>query len=98
MALPGGALTDGSGTITAGGTSQEVFEQKPDRQYLLIQNVGDDDLWVNFDIDAVESQPSILLASGAALEFSAAGTGIVPTASVNIIGATTDQPFTAKEF
>lgn len=96
-AIGSGALGDGSGTITAGGTSQEVFPADTGRQYLLIQNVSAGDLWINFGIAAVVSQPSIKLAAGAAIEFSAAGTGVVPTSTINIIGATTGQAFTAKE-
>lgn len=96
-AIGSGALTDGSGTITTGGTSQVVFTANKGRQYLLIQNVSDADQWVNFGIAAVVSQPSIKLAAGAALEFSAAGTGVIPTDTINIIGATTGKGFTAKQ-
>lgn len=97
-AIPGGSLVDGSADLTAGGTSEQVFAENVSRQYLLIQNLDDtDSLWVEFGDDAVEDQPSIRLVAGAALEFSAGGTGIVPTASVHVIGPTTGQPFTAKE-
>lgn len=96
-AIGSGALEDGSGTITTGGTAQTVFPANTGRQYLLIQNVSDEDQWVNFGIAAVASQPSIKIAAGNALEFSAAGTGVVPTALVSIIGATTGKAFTAKE-
>lgn len=96
-AIGSGALGDGSGTITAGGTSQQVFPADTGRQYLLIQNVSDGDLWVNFGIAAVVGQPSIKLLASGSLEFSSAGTGVVPTSTVNIIGATTGKAFTAKE-
>lgn len=96
-AIGAGALIDGSGTIAVGGAAQEVFPANTGRQYLLIQNVSDGDLWVDFGTDAVVSQPSIKVAAGASLEFSVGGTGVVPTAAVSIIGATSTKAFTAKE-
>lgn len=96
-AIGAGALIDGSGTITAGGTAQDVFDENKGRQYLLIQNVSDEDLWINFGIDAVASQPSIKIVANGSAEWSEAGTGVVPTALMSIIGATTGKAFTAKE-
>ena len=93
----GGNLVDGSGAIATGGTSQQVFARNVGRQYLLIQNISDETMWVNFGIAAVQDQPSIRIVSGAALEFSSAGTGVVPTATVNIISATTGKKYVAKE-
>jgi hypothetical protein len=97
QATPGGSLIDGSGTVTTGGTSQVVFTANVGRQYLLIQNVSDADLWVNFGTAAVESQPSIKILPDGAVEFSSAGTGVVPTGTVNVRGATTGKAFTAKQ-
>jgi hypothetical protein len=96
-AIPSGALVDGSGTITLGGTAQTVFAANISRQYLLIQNVSAEDMWVNFGIAAVANQPSIKLVAGASVEFSVGGTGVVPTASVSVIAATTGSAFTAKQ-
>lgn len=96
-AIPGGSLVDGSGTLAAGATAEDVFAANKGRQYLLVQNNSAGDLWVNFGSDAVQTQPSIKLVSGASVEFSAAGTGVVPTARVSIIGATLGQAYTAKE-
>jgi hypothetical protein len=90
-------LTDRSGTITSGGTSQQLAAANATRQYLLIQNNSAADLWVNFGVAAVANQPSIRLASGAQIEYSPGGTGVIPSQAVNIIGATTGQAFTAKE-
>ncbi len=96
-AIPGGSLYDRSGTITSGGTAQQLAAANGGRQYLLIQNNSSADLWVNFGTTAVVGQPSIKIASGGAIEYSAHGTGVVPTALVSIIGGTTSQAFTAKE-
>lgn len=97
-AIPSGSLNDGSADITLGGTAEDVFARNDGRQYLLIQNHSDTDMWVNFGTDAVADQPSIkVYANGGSLEFGAGHTGVVPTARVSIICATTGKPFTAKE-
>jgi hypothetical protein len=90
-------LVDRSGTITAGGTSQQLAAANATRQYLLVQNNSNGDLWINFGVAAVTTQPSIRLAPGSQIEYSPGGTGVIPTQAVNIIGATTGQVFTAKE-
>lgn len=97
-AVPAGAFNDASGDLTAGGTSEEVLPQNQGRQYLFIQNVDDTNpLWVDFGKAAVTDQPSICIPALDVLEFSIAGTGVVPTASVNVIAATTGHPFVVKE-
>ena len=88
-----GSLTNRSGTITSGGTSQELAAANTSRKYLFVQNVSTGDLWVNFGTAAVTTQPSIKLMPDASLTM----TGFVSTQAVNIIGATTGQAFTAKE-
>jgi hypothetical protein len=95
-AIPVAALTDGSGTITSGGAAQTAAPANPGRQYLLLQNVSDTTMWVNIGVTAVANQPSIQVVAGAALEFSAGGTGVVPTGLISVIGATTGKAFTLK--
>jgi hypothetical protein len=92
----GGTLTDRSGTVTAGGTSQELAPAVATRQYLLIQNISAGDLWINFGVAAVTTQPSIKIPPGGSGEWSKGGTGYVPVAAVNVIGATTGQAWAAK--
>lgn len=87
-----GTLTDRSGTITLGGTSQQAAAANASRRYLLIQNVSTGDLWVNFGTAAVVGQPSILIKANGAYE-----PVFIPTGTVNIIGATTAQAFAMKE-
>lgn len=84
-AIPSGNLIDGS-LSSATGSSEEVFAQNTGRQYLLLQNISATDFWVDFGTAAVADEPSIKIAAGDALEFSAGGTGVVPTAAVNVIG------------
>lgn len=93
-AIKQGALTDGSGTITTGGSAQQIFAANTDRRYLLIQNVSTANEWINFGTSATESEPSIQLVPGGSFEFDA---GFVDTELVSIIGATTGQAFTAKQ-
>lgn len=88
-----GTFTDRSGTVTVGGTSQQVMAANATRSYLLVQNVSTADLWVNFGGSAVTNQPSLKLAPGASFEM----TDPVNTALVSVIGATTGQAFAAKE-
>lgn len=90
-----GSVTDRSGTITTGGSSQQVMAANPNRQFLLIQNVSTDNLWVRFGASAaVQTQPSIKLLPNSDLTFNGSW---VPTQAVQIIGPTTSQAFTAEE-
>lgn len=89
-----GAVTNRSGTLTAGGTAQQVMATNVARRYLLVQNVSAGDLWLNFGSTAVQAQPSVKLPPDAALVMEA---GFVSTELVSIIGATTGQAFVAKE-
>lgn len=89
-----GALTDRSGTITAGGAAQTLAAANPARRYLLIQNASAADLWINFTTAAVIDSPSIKLSAGDAFSMAAE---YVSNQLISIIGATTGQKFTAKE-
>lgn len=91
-----GTLDDKSGTITAGGTAQTAAAAKAYRKYLLIQNISDTTMWVNFGITAVANQPSIQLVAGASLELGG-NTGVCPNGLISVIGATTGKAFVIKE-
>lgn len=91
----GGTLTNRSGTITAGGTAQQVMAANSSRKYLLFQNVSDTAMWIDFGTTAVADSPSVLVpASGGAVVQE--GT-FVSTQSVSVFCATTGKKFTAKE-
>src|SRR4051794_6885724 len=65
-----GALTDKSGTITAGNTAQTLAAANATRNYLLIQNNSTADLWVNFGgIAAIVGQPSYKIVQDGVLIF-----------------------------
>lgn len=90
-----GALTDRSGTITAGGTAQQAMAANASRLGFSIQNLSTGDLWINPLGTAAAAQPSIKLASGVYYEtphsFGAVG-------AISIFGATTGQAYSAKEW
>ena len=88
-----GALTDVSGTIAAGGTSQVLQAAQTARKYILIQNISSGNLYINFTSAATTGTGSYeLLPNGV---FSMEG-NFVSNEAINIIGATTGQAFTAK--
>lgn len=97
-----GALTNRSGTITAGGTAQVLAAANTARRYLMIQNASVGTLWVSLDTTAVAGSPSIALegcnvandGSGGSLVFEGS---FIPTGAISIIGATTGQAFVGKE-
>lgn len=89
-----GALQDRSGTITAGGVSQQLAPANATRKYLVVENVSSETLWINFGVAAVQAQPSIkILPNG----YFFMENSFVSNEAVNIIGATTGSAFTAKE-
>jgi len=90
-----GAVTDGSGSITTGGTSQQIFSANTSRRWLLVQNISNAVLYVNFGAAAVVDSNSIKLNANASYESPA---GFVTTATVTVIGATTGQKFVAKQY
>lgn len=89
-----GSLTDYSGTITTGGSSQSIISANTNRSYLFIENVSSDLLWINFTSAANEDQPSIRIGPGGAFVMEGF---FVSTEIIAIIGPTTGQEFTAKE-
>ncbi len=88
-------MSDFSGTITLGGTSQLAVPTNNNRRYLFIQNVDAGDLWVNFNLAATIGQPSIKLATG---ERFVMESSVIFLYDVYVIGATTGQEFVIKTF
>lgn len=87
--------TDGSGTITAGGTSQTVFAANPGRRYLEIQNVSDETMYINFGAAASGSSASFMIAANGGAYINASN--YCPKGTVTIISATTGKRFIAKQ-
>ena len=84
-----------SGTITAGGTAQQLAALNASRRGFFIQNNSTGDLWFSLVGTAVQSQPSFKIVAGALYE-SPYGGGA--TGAISIIGATTAQAFSAMEY
>jgi len=95
--VAGAAATrvDKSGTITTGGTAQNIMALNTSRKGFSIQNQSTGDLWFTTLTTAVQSQPSERIAAGQTYETPLGGAG---TGAVSVIGATTGQAFAAREW
>lgn len=93
-----GTITNRSGTVTAGNTSQQLMAANTSRRYLFVYNprstAGGNSLWIDFGTAAVKDQPSIEIEPGASF---VQEDMFVSDQAVNIIGATTGHKFVAKE-
>jgi hypothetical protein len=88
--------TDRSGTVTTGATAQTLMPANSARLGWQLQNNSVGDIWFNeLGATAVANQPSFKLAPGDSYE---SPVGATTTAAISIIGATTGQPFTAREW
>ena len=94
--MASGGLTDRSGAITTGGTSQDVVSENKGRQYLIIQNISSEVMWVRIGANAAASTAGNfrLAADGGYIEWYA---DRVPSGRVAIVSATTGSKFTAYE-
>lgn len=88
--LPAG--TDRSGSITAGGTAQQLAAANSSRTFLTGQNTSAGDLWINEigGTAAVSTVGSYKVISGSSFRIST-------NRAISIIGATTGQQFAATE-
>lgn len=84
-----------SGTITAGGTAQTLMAANAARRGWSLMNVSAGDLWFYELGAATTTQPSIKVEAGALYESPRFG---VPSGAISIIGATTGQAFSAREW
>lgn len=84
-----------SGTITTGNTAQILAAANTARRGWWLKNNSTGSLWVSDMTTAVLSQPSLEIKAGALYE---APYGGCSSAALSIIGATTGQSFTAREY
>lgn len=87
-----GALTDRSGSITTGGTRQQVMAANTSRKYLVVANPSDTTMYIKIGANAVSGE-GIPIYPGGAYEPGP----FIPTGTVDIICATTGKKFTAYE-
>jgi hypothetical protein len=88
-------VVDISGTITLGGTAQTISTANPGRTGYLIRNNSAVSLWVSDLTTAVQSQPSLEIKAGELWE---TPLNYKPIGAISIIGSTTSQAFTAREW
>lgn len=89
------AFTDRSGeTSSTAGTSTEAVPANAARQYLFIQNIGTQTLWINFTSAATRGSGSIQLAIGES--FVLEGT-VVTSEAVNVVSGGASISYTVKE-
>lgn len=86
-----GTLTSSGGSVTTGGTAQQVFAANAARKYLIVQNTSTGNLYVAFGVTATAAN-GILLPANASYVMEDT---YVSTQSVSILGATTGQTFSA---
>jgi hypothetical protein len=87
-----GTGTDKSGSITTGGTAQQLAAANTSRRALPIQNISTGDLWVN------ETGGTAAANTAGSYKIAPDQTAYVDTnQAVSIIGATTGQKFSATE-
>lgn len=89
-----GTITDRSGAIVAGGTSQIIAPENGARCYLVVQNVSDTTMYVNFGAAAKVDDDSIRLLAGGSVTFNG---GWVPGSAVHVICSSAGKKFVAKE-
>lgn len=87
--------TDRGGTITTGGTAQQLMAANTARRGFLVQNQSSGDLYINCIGTAAASQTSLKIPAGALYESSPHHSG---TGACSIFGATSAQAFYAREF
>lgn len=97
ISAPAFAQTDGSGTVTAGGTSQAVFQANVNRSYLECQNptAATEVLFVSTNGPASTAGGSYELAAGGSIRF--AMPAYVPNDIVSVTAATTGHRFVCKQ-
>ena len=89
------ALVDRSGSITSGGTAQQLMAANATRRGWYIQNNSDTVMWVSDVGTAAATQPSLKLLPDAYYEPPAGG---VDNGAISIFCATTGKTFTAREW
>ncbi len=90
-----GNLSDASGTITSGGTSQVLLAANTSvpRTWFYFQNLSTHVMWLGFGATAVQSQPSIQVAANGGI-FRMDNT--VSDDAINVVSSTTADAFTCK--
>lgn len=89
-----GSITTRSGTITTGGTSQQVAASNSSRVYFAIQNISDTDMYLGVGFTPTTTTGILLSKGGGGFVFES---GFIPTQAINLLCATTGKAFVAWE-
>ncbi len=87
--------TDRGGTITAGGTAQQLMAANAARRGYSVQNQSTGDIYINAMTTATIDYHSLKIPAGSLYETTSTHVG---PGAVSIIGATTGQAYYAREF
>jgi hypothetical protein len=88
-------VSDGSGTITSGGTPQNALAAAANGYNYLIQNNSNADLWFSTLATAEANSPSIRLPAGAVYE---TPDSLKVVGALSVFGASTGQAFTIRKW
>lgn len=91
---PSGTITTRSGTITTGGTSQQVAASNSSRKYFAIQNISDTAMYLGVGYTPTSTTGILLTANGGGFTLES---NFIPTQAINILCATTGKAFVAWE-
>lgn len=91
-----GGLTDRSGTVTAGGTAQQLMAANASRNGWSLYNSSTSNLWIN-DVGgtALVQGSSFMVSPNSLYESPKNGSSV---GAISIYGATTGQTFAAREY
>jgi len=87
--------SDRGGTITAGGTAQQLMAANAARRGYSVQNQSTGDIYINAMTTATIDYHSLKIPAGSLYETTPTHVG---PGAVSIIGATTGQAYYAREF
>lgn len=91
--MPCATETDSSGTITLGGTAQDVYAADAVSNGVFFQNISDTAMMIAFGETASATVGRLIPASGGAYENPPA---FVPSGRLSVYCATTGKRFTCK--
>ena len=93
LRTPTGSITDRSGTIASAATSQKLADANANRQYLLIQNISNADMYIGIGFTPTVGTGLFLHKDGGIFVWDK----FVPTNQINIICSSSTKAFTALE-
>ena len=94
VAAPRGSWTDRSGSMTTGGTSQQVAAANTSRNAFEFQNISSETMWIRYGSAAAADTAGNFKVLPDAVHYMS---GFISTQAINVVSATTGSKFTAVE-